>query len=252
MNRTDSSAVRLFVTSDLDGDIVADCSPGQTNYLLNVLRLSSNHEVYLFNGRHGEWLTRLERLGKNKCRFHILRQIRKQQSGQDIHYLFAPLKRARLDYIVQKATEMGASRIQPVITERTNVNRVNVDRMISNVIEASEQCGILTVPEVCKPVKLKELLENWPINRRIIFCDERAEMESPLRILENLQTSPTAVLIGPEGGFSRDERTLLLGREYVSAISMGPRIMRADTAGVAALALLNAVLGDWGNGRGND
>jgi len=154
--------------------------------------------------------------------------------------------------MVQKATEMGVSRIQPVITERTNVNRINLGRMKSNVIEAAEQCGLLAVPEVCEPVKLKDLLKFWSDDRRLIFCDENAEPESPLTILKRLQPGPLAVLIGPEGGFSTEERALLLDKNYVTVISIGPRVMRADTAGVAALAVINAALGDWGEWRGND
>jgi 16S rRNA (uracil1498-N3)-methyltransferase len=171
--------------------------------------------------------------------------VRAQAGGPDLHYLFAPLKRARLDYMVQKATEMGASRLVPVITRHTVAERVNTERMRANVIEAAEQCGILRMPEVAEPLKLPTVLQNWDATRTLIFCDEGADQASPLAALEKVRSGPLAVLVGPEGGFSPEEREMIRKVPQAVAVSLGPRIMRADTAAVAALALVNAALGDW-------
>jgi 16S rRNA (uracil1498-N3)-methyltransferase len=159
--------------------------------------------------------------------------------------LFAPLKRARLDYMVQKATELGVSRLRPVLTRRTMAERINKARLRANAIEAAEQCGILRVPEIEPPAKLPTLLETWDQDRLLIFADEQAPTASPLAGLTTQRRGPLAVLIGPEGGFEADERALLLKQPFVVPISLGPRVMRADTAAVAALSLVNAVLGDW-------
>ena len=166
----------------------------------------------------------------------------------DVDYCFAPLKHARLDYVVQKATELGARRLRPVITQRTIAERVNLDRMMANVIEAAEQCNLVFVPEVLEPVKLPRLLTEWEQGRALVYCDETATIANPLEALKTLRL-PAAVLIGPEGGFTEEEKALLKSLPFVTAISLGPRIMRADTAAVAALTLLQAVLGDWHGNR---
>jgi 16S rRNA (uracil1498-N3)-methyltransferase len=163
----------------------------------------------------------------------------------DIDYLFAPLKHARLDYLAQKATEMGAARLRPVLTRRTIAERVNIDRIRSNVIEAAEQCNLVGLPQVCEPQALTDVIAAWESERRLIFCDEAGTRSSPLSILGSMSPGPLALLIGPEGGFAPEERKLLLDQGFVTAISLGPRIVRADTAAVAALALVQAVLGDW-------
>jgi 16S rRNA (uracil1498-N3)-methyltransferase len=170
---------------------------------------------------------------------------RAQTAGPDIHYLFAPLKHARLDYMVQKATEMGASKLQPVLTRRTVAARVNGERLRANAIEAAEQCGILNVPEVAAPERLEALLHNWDERRALVFCDEAAEVANPLAALNRLEGRPLAVLVGPEGGFEASEQAGLRAKPFTVPISLGPRIMRADTAAVAALALINAAIGDW-------
>ena len=164
-----------------------------------------------------------------------------------MHYLFALLKAARLDYMVQKAVEMGVSRLQPVFTRHGQAARVNTERMRANAIEAAEQCGILTLPEISEPVALSRLLAEWDAVRRLVFCDENAETADPIVALAGLPRSPLAVLIGPEGGFAADERASLMKLPNVVRLSLGPRILRADTAAVAALALVQAVLGDWGS-----
>ena len=181
--------------------------------------------------------------------------MRTQPPAGNLHLLFAPLKHARLDYMVQKAVEMGASRLVPVLTRRTQVHRVNLDRMRANCIEAAEQCGVLALPDILEPIPLDKLLANWPSSRRLIFCDEGAPMVDPMAALKTIQsgeTAPLAVLIGPEGGFESGERALLMAMREAIAISLGPRILRADTAAVAALAIVQAALGDWRGDTGED
>lgn len=241
----DFTSERLFVGSDLSPDTRIPCSPEQANYLRNVLRMDAGANILIFNGRDGEWLARIAEASKRSVVLEAIRQIRPQTEGPDLVYLFAPLKRARLDYMVQKATELGAARLAPVLTRHTIAERVNLERMRANAIEAAEQCGILRVPDVDEPKKLAALLAGWKPERHLIFCDEDAEQVSPIAALAELTPGPLAVLVGPEGGFSPDERELIRSQPFATAISLGPRIMRADTAAIAALTLVNAVLGDW-------
>jgi 16S rRNA (uracil1498-N3)-methyltransferase len=239
------NAPRLFVTAPLEEAAQFDCTPDQVNYLVNVLRLRTGDAVLVFNGRDGEWHTDIVDVGKRRCSLACRAQVRAQASPPDIHYLFAPLKHARLDYMVQKATEMGAARLQPVTTRRTVAARVKEARMHANAVEAAEQCRVLWVPEIGEVRPLGDVLREWDGGRRLIFCDEAAEVASPLEVLSRQAPGPLAVLIGPEGGFDAEERASLLAKPFTVPISLGPRIMRADTAAVAALALVNAVLGDW-------
>lgn len=220
-------------------------SPEHSHYLGNVLRLKLGDHVLLFNGVDGEWRARLDAIGKRKALAALEQQTRPQEPGPDLHYLFAPLKRARQDYMAQTATEMGASLLQPVITHRTMVDRVKTERLLANAIEAAEQCRILQVPEVREPQKLSKLLEQWDPARLLIFADEAAPITSPIEALSTQSPRPLAVLVGPEGGFDEEERALLMQQPFVLPVSLGPRVMRADTAAVACLALVNAVLGDW-------
>jgi 16S rRNA (uracil1498-N3)-methyltransferase len=242
----DFSSQRLFVDEPLSvgGEVI--CAGPQANYLLNVLRMSQGDRLLVFNGRDGEWQAEISSVRKRDCVLQAVVHIRPQVNGPDLEYLFAPLKHSRLDYMVQKATEMGVRRLRPVITRRTIADRVNLERMRANAIEAAEQCGILSVPHVEPPAKLEAVLEAWDPVRRLIFCDESAGPSSPVATLSALEPGPVAVLIGPEGGFDPAERAHVLAQPYTLAISLGPRIMRADTAAVAALAVVNATLGsDW-------
>ncbi len=241
----DPNSQRLYVTASLAAGTVIACDKEQSNYLANVLRLETGTQVLLFNGTDGEWTATLTSSGKRSCVLTVDAQTRTQAIGQDLHYLFAPLKRTRLDYMVQKAAELGVSVLRPVITRRTIAERVNIERMRANAIEAAEQCGILQVPAVAEPKRLEHALEAWDVSRRLIFCDEHAPVASPLAALHNVAPGPLAVLIGPEGGFAAEERAILMAKPFTVPVSLGPRIMRADTAAVAALALVNAVLGDW-------
>ena len=245
MAGSERTAQRLFLEDPLAAGARIACSPAQANYLLNVLRLGAGAEILVFNGRNGEWRALLVDAGKRRCALECVAQVRPQSLGPDIHYLFAPLKHARLDYMVQKATEMGVARLQPVLTRRTIAARVNSERMRANAIEAAEQCGVLRVPEVAAPERLETVLQGWNPARALVFGDEGAEVASPLAALAPLAGRPLAVLIGPEGGFDPSEQAMLRKKSYAVAISLGPRIMRADTAAVAALALVNAALGDW-------
>jgi 16S rRNA (uracil1498-N3)-methyltransferase len=240
-----TNTIRLFVEQSLEAGCDVACSRTHANYLLNVMRLSNDDELLVFNGQNGEWRAVLSRVKRNDCALNILDQVRPQEEGPDIQYLFAPVKRARLDFMVQKATELGVASLQPVLTRRTEARRVKLERMRANVIEAAEQCGVLRVPQILETISLDKLLDDWDSTRRIIYCDEEAPISSPLDALQALVSGPLAVLIGPEGGFDEGERTRLAGLSCVTSISLGPRIMRADTAGVAALSLVNAVLGDW-------
>ena len=245
MSRYDFDAQRLFVKAALmEGGTVA-CTPAQTNYLRNVLRLGAGDAVLLFNGRDGEWRADLAEAGRRGTTLAVQAQTRPQEGGPDIDYLFAPLKRARLDYMVEKATEMGVARLRPVLTRRTVAERVNTERMRTHTVEAAEQCGILRLPEVSAPEKLERVVAGWDAGRALVFCDEDSAEPCPFTALAHIPPGPVAVLIGPEGGFDPAERELLSSQPFVTRISLGPRILRADTAAVAALALVNAVLGDW-------
>jgi 16S rRNA (uracil1498-N3)-methyltransferase len=241
----DLTSQRIYLDAALAAGGSVACTPVQANYLRSVLRLPAGAELLVFNGRDGEWRARLGHNGKRGAALEVLTQTRPQETGLDLWYVFAPLKRSRLDYMVQKAVEMGASRLVPVLTQHTQAERVNLERMHANAIEAAEQCGILNIPVVAEPEKLAHLLGGWPPDRQLIFCDECAALANPIDALRQLPPGPLAILIGPEGGFSEAERTQISGKPFAYAICLGPRIMRADTAAVAALAVVQAVLGDW-------
>jgi 16S rRNA (uracil1498-N3)-methyltransferase len=245
MSRHDFAAQRLFVEADLAEGGAVPCTPGQTNYLRNVLRLRAGGAVLVFNGRQGEWCAELTDAGRRGVALSIKAKVREQSDGPDLDCLFAPLKRARLDYMVEKATEMGVARLRAVLTRRTVVERVNLERMRAHAIEAAEQCGILRLPEIAAPQKLERAIADWNAQRALVFCDEDSGERCPFTALARIRPGPVAVLIGPEGGFDDAERELLSTQPFVTRISLGPRILRADTAAVAALALVNAVLGDW-------
>jgi 16S rRNA (uracil1498-N3)-methyltransferase len=249
MARYDFRTPRLYVEAPLAPGAKIALKPDQTHYLLNVLRLRPHNAVLAFNGRDGEWRCVVANSGKRAVNLIAETQTQSQTGATDLHYWFAPLKHARLDYMVQKAVELGVSRLQPVITRHTQVARVNIERMRANAIEAAEQCGILTLPEVGEPLDLERAVRQLDPDRLLVFCDEGAEQPDPLAALtsihENKGSTSVAVLIGPEGGFAEEERSALLLRPNVVRLLLGPRIMRADTAAVAALSLVQAALGDW-------
>ena len=246
MPELDFRAPRLFVGAPLREGARIELDRNQSNYLGNVLRLAAGEKILVFNGRDGEWQAQIEGR-KRPDSLTIAAQTRPQDRLPDIAYVFAPLKHARLDYMVQKAVEMGASTLQPVVTRHTQVSRVNSERMRANVIEAAEQCGILSVAAVAEPMALDRYLGERQQKRLLVFCDEASEVRSPLQALQQGLTATDGIdiLIGPEGGFADEERALLLRQPHTLRLSLGPRILRADTAGVAALALVQAALGDW-------
>jgi 16S rRNA (uracil1498-N3)-methyltransferase len=236
---------RLFVPHDLHAGAAFDADRAQAHYLAHVLRMGEGAELLVFNGRDGEWRVQLVAVSKKGVRLLAVTQERPQTPTPDLVYAFAPLKVGRLDYMVQKAVEMGAGILQPVITRHTQVAKPPLEKIEANVIEAAEQCGVLSLPRLMPPVKLEPLLDGWERDRRLVFCDESAETDGPLAALQAISEPKIGVLVGPEGGFSDDERRLLRARQFVTAIPLGPRILRADTAAVAALALVQATLGDW-------
>jgi len=247
MPHSDFRSPRLYVDASLATDVAIALDRSQSNYLGNVLRLEAGAPVLIFNGRDGEWQAALA-AGKRADKLLVLKQMRAQDRLSDITYAFAPLKHARLDYMVQKAIEMGAAKLQPVVTRHTQTSRVNTERMRANVVEAAEQCGILSIAEVDEPLNLQKFLDQRDTKRLLIFCDEAAEVSDPIAALTGAKDSAGTgidVLIGPEGGFSEEERALLLKQPTILRLALGPRIMRADTAAVAALAVIQAVLGDW-------
>jgi 16S rRNA (uracil1498-N3)-methyltransferase len=250
----DFNAPRLYLDAPLGVGATVSLDRNQANYLLNVLRLSAGHPVLVFNGRDGEWRATIASEGRKNAALSLVERARPQTPPSPVDYLFAPLKAARLDYLVQKAVEMGAGRLRPVRTRRTQVQRVNLERMRANVIEAAEQCGIIAVPEILDEAPLPRAVAALEADRWLVFCDEEAPESDPLAALARARPShgeqegnlaaKVAVVVGPEGGFEDEERRLLLAHPRVIRLSLGPRILRADTAVVAALALVQAVLGD--------
>lgn len=250
MARYDFTTRRLYVDAPLAPGAQVALDRAQSHYLCNVLRLGEGAELLAFNGKDGEWLVSLTLQGRKSAALLTKNMTRPQSRAGDLHYLFAPVKHARQDYLVQKAVEMGASLLQPVLTRHTHAERLNEARMHANAIEAAEQCGILALPRIAAPARLDIILAAWPRERLMVFCDEDADQYDPIAALQAAKARfaeipSLAVLIGPEGGFDPAERAALLAQPFVLRLSLGPRILRADTAAVAALALVQAILGDW-------
>ncbi|WDR02496.1 16S rRNA (uracil(1498)-N(3))-methyltransferase [Devosia algicola] len=248
MPRTHASLPRLHVDQDLARDGAVALNKEQSLYLAAVLRKRIGDQVVLFNGRDGAWLAQLTSDAKKSVVLGLLEQVAGQTRPSDLWYGFAPLKSERLDYVIQKATEMGAGTIQPVVTQFTQISRLKHERLVANAIEAAEQCEVLSVPRVKREIGLSQLLENWQVeqgDRLLILADETTASASPVDRLATMTGRPVGILIGPEGGFSDDELTNLRAQPFVISISLGPRILRADTAAVAALALIQAIIGDW-------
>lgn len=245
--------IRLFVREPLTSGIRVNLPPEQSHYAARVMRAGPGDHVVLFNGSDGEWRAVIAETSKRGVSVQVENRLRDQEGVPDLTLLFAPVKRARLDFMVQKATELGVRALRPVMTRRTIVERINLARMAANAVEAAEQCGRLTVPDVMEPVTLWRLLENWPAGHRLLFCDESLPERAPVRTAREVLTglgedargAPWSVLIGPEGGFAPEERNSLHALPGAVAVGLGPRIMRADTAAIAALTLWQAHLGDW-------
>ena len=243
--------IRLYISEDLSERRNCSLIKSQHHYLRNVMRCQSGEPILVFNGRDGEWLAEISQIDKKAAVIQVRSQTRPQSFNPDIHVLFAPVKKARLDYMVQKATEMGASSLVPVMTQYTQKTRLNYERLKANMVEAAEQCNLLNVPELCEAINLEQALQkldNTSPARSLIFCDESAGAmltKDSRDALEAIKSQPVAVLIGPEGGFSSAERLKLYARPDTLTISLGPRILRADTALVAALSLCQMTIGDW-------
>ena len=240
--------VRLFVEAPLAPMAMVVLTDSQSHYLVRVMRAGVGDHVLLFNGRDGEWRAEIAETKKHAaivlCRTQTMAQI----DVPDVWLIFAPIKKTPADYVAQKATELGVRVLQPVLTRRTIARRVNTDRLRANAIEAAEQSGRVSVPEIREPMSLDVLLRSWPKDRRLVFCDEAGDAEPIAEALANAKGDghAWAVLTGPEGGFDPEERALVRATPFVVPVGLGPRIMRADTAALTALALWQAIVGDWG------
>lgn len=237
--------IRLHVTADLGPGHEVALGREQAHYLFAVMRCEAGDFVRLFNGRDGEWLAEIVAADRRGGRLRCSEQTVPQTEPPDLWLLFAPIKKGRTDFIAEKACEIGCRRLVPVFTRNTNTERVNTDRLRAHAIEAAEQCGLVSVPEIEEPVRLEALLAAWPADRQILFCDETGPRPPAVEVLRRADRGPWAVLTGPEGGFSPDEALTLRKMPLAHPVSLGPRILRADTAAVAALALWQSVLGDW-------
>jgi 16S rRNA (uracil1498-N3)-methyltransferase len=237
--------IRLFVSAALADGADVETSEEQSHFLGNVMRCKRGDRLAVFNGCDGEWEASIDALGKRETRLIVGARLRDQTAGPDLDLIVALVKRSRLETIVEKATELGVRRIRLVITERTNADHTNVARLRLIAVEAGEQCGRLEIPELLEPVKLEKVLDRWDEGRRLMFCDEAADAAPAAPVLASAERGAWAILIGPEGGFSVSERARVRGLSTAAPVSLGPRILRADTAAIAALALWQSVLGDW-------
>ena len=237
-----SSLPRLYVEQPLGRGAEVTLEGQQANYLSAVMRLGSGANVKLFDDRSGEWLAEIVEAGKKRVTLRTVQHLREREPVPDLWLLFAPIKRGRIDWIAEKATELGVARLVPVITQRTIVDRTNHDRLFAHMIEAAEQCERTALPELAEPQKLSALLHAWPQDRTLLFADENGG--APM--IEAAAPGPAAILIGPEGGFTEEERTAIRALPGARPVSLGPRILRADTAAAAAVALWMAAAGDWG------
>jgi 16S rRNA (uracil1498-N3)-methyltransferase len=237
--------IRLFVTADLGPDAAVALGPEQAHYLFTVMRLTAGDRVAIFNGRDGEWIAETRPAGRRGGTLIARAPGQPQRKPPDLWLLFAPIKKARTDFIVEKATELGCARIQPVFTQRTNAERLRPDRLRAHAIEAAEQCGETFVPDLAEAARLENILDGWDPARRLLFCDETRDAAPAATVLSAEPPGPWAILIGPEGGFAPDEAARLRALPSVRRATLGPRVLRADTAAVAAIALWQATLGDW-------
>ena len=246
---TPSPTARLYVAPDLVPGGTLALSEAQAHYLKNVLRLEPGATVSLFNGRDGEWAARVDGFAKRSGTLTTVEQRRPQEPDPDLWLLFAPLKRARIDFLIEKATELGVSHLCPVVTRRTVAERVNLDRLRAHAVEAAEQTERLSVPALAEPAPLDRVIAGWPATRRLLLCDESGSAPPIAAVLEESRAKAWAVLVGPEGGFAETELDALRKLSFVSPVGLGPRVLRADTAALAALAVLQAFAGDWRTSR---
>jgi 16S rRNA (uracil1498-N3)-methyltransferase len=241
---------RLYVTHDLNADTKISLPDknvhyNQVHYLRNVMRAYEGENALIFNGKDGEWLARIDEIGKKTCSLTLLEQTRPQEDVPDLWLLFAPIKRAKIDIIVEKATELGASVLQPVITQNTYVSKVNIERLAANITEATEQCERLTVPTINSAVSLQDILKEWNEDRTLFFMDESGGGKTAIEVFNDNKNPKAAILTGPEGGFSAAEFELLRSLPFAKGVGLGPRILKAETAVCAAMSCWQAVCGDW-------
>ncbi|MEO1328114.1 MAG: 16S rRNA (uracil(1498)-N(3))-methyltransferase [Pseudomonadota bacterium] len=237
-----SPKIRLYLDATLTPGGEIALARDQSHYLFAVMRLSAGATVLVFNSRDGEWLAEAARADKRNGTLRAVERTRPAAAPPDLWLLFAPLKKARTDFVAEKACEMGCRRLIPVFTQHTNSERVNVERLRAHAVEAAEQCGLVFAPEVAEPASLEAALAGWPAERRLYLCDERRDAPPLGSVIE---PGPAAVLIGPEGGFSDAESAALRAKPFVRTGALGPRVLRADTAAVAALTLWQDRAGDW-------
>jgi 16S rRNA (uracil1498-N3)-methyltransferase len=235
-----ASLPRLYVEQTLSKGLMLTLDGPQANYLAAVMRLRAGDEVKLFDGRTGEWLAQMVDGGKKRVTLTVGERLRERENVPDLWLLFAPIKRGRIDWLVEKGTELGVARLQPVITRRTMVDRLNLERLRAHIIEAAEQCERTVLPELAEPRKLEALLAEWPGDRPLLFADEQGG--EPIASVAN---GPSAILIGPEGGFTDEERSSIRSLPQARPVSLGPRILRADTAALAAVSIWMSASGDW-------
>ena len=236
-----SSLPRLYVERDLSTETLLELTGNPANYLANVLRLQEGGQVKLFDDRTGEWLAEVAEAGRKRVTLRLVAQLRGREPVPDLWLLFAPIKKGRIDWLVEKATELGVARLLPVLTQRTIVDRLNLERLRAHDVEAAEQCGRTALPALEEPRKLGALLGGWPAERRLYFADENGG--APLA--QAVTPGPAAILIGPEGGFTPDEAESIRALPQAQPVSLGPRILRAETAAAAAIAVWMAAAGDW-------
>jgi 16S rRNA (uracil1498-N3)-methyltransferase len=245
--RTDFTSQRLYIDAPMAVEAVLSLDKAQSNYLINVLRMEAGDGLLVFNGRDGEWRAAVSEANRKSAKLELAARTRVQPPPTAIHLCFAPIKSQRMDFMVQKAVEMGAGALAPVITRRTQASRINSDRLRANMVEAAEQCGVLNIPALAVEKKLTSMLGELEPDRIVVFCDELAEVADPREALAEVpRGSPAALFIGPEGGFDAEERALLMAHPRAIRLALGPRILRADTAAVAGLAALQMCIGDWG------
>jgi 16S rRNA (uracil1498-N3)-methyltransferase len=238
------STPRLFVEQPLSEGAMVQVAGGQAHYLLSVLRTKTGDPVKLFDGHSGEWLAVAENVGKRDLVLAVQARLREAEAVPDLWLVAAPIKKGRIDWVAEKACELGVARLAPVITRRTVIDRINTDRLRTHMIEAAEQCGRTALPDLAEPVKLAALLRDWPAGRALYFADETGG--APAFEAMRARPGPAAILIGPEGGFDPEERDIIRALPEAVGISLGPRILRAETAAAAAAALWMAAAGDWG------
>lgn len=237
--------IRLFAPDNLEAGAIVAAAPEQAHYLTRVMRLGLGGAVALFNGRDGEWSARISGVSRRGATLTVEGLVRPQTVGPDLDLLVALVKRARLETIIEKATELGARRVRLITTRRTNADHTNVARLTAIAVEAAEQTGRLDVPEIVAPEKLESVLAAWPVDRRLMFCDEAGDASPALTVMTGAAPGVWAILIGPEGGFAPEERAAVRAVPASLAVNLGPNILRADTAAIAALTLWQAALGDW-------